>query len=75
MTIAFEIFLARIYVDADARARFLLDRAGEGTRAGLGPREVRALEAIDRKELELTAASIGAKRRAAKRAPRLRRRR
>jgi hypothetical protein len=64
MTIAFEAFLARIYIDAEARARFLLDRAGEGSRAGLGPREIAALERIDRKDLELTAASIGAKRRA-----------
>jgi hypothetical protein len=64
MTIAFEAFLARIYVDDGARARFLQDPAGEAARAGLAPDEIAALERIDREGLELAAASIAAKRRA-----------
>jgi len=62
MTIAFEAFLARIYVDADARARFLGDPGGEAARAGLAPGEITALERIDREGLELAAISIAAKR-------------
>lgn len=62
MTIAFEAFLARLYVDPQSRARFLRDPAGEATRAGLLPHEIAALERIDREGLELAAASIAAKR-------------
>jgi hypothetical protein len=69
MTIAFEAFLARIYVDAGARARFLQDPAGEAARAGLAPGEVEAVERIDREGLELAAASIAAKRRACRHGP------
>jgi len=59
---AFEAFLARLYVDAAARARFLADPRGETERAGLTPAECRALEAIDRVGLELAAASYHRKR-------------
>lgn len=69
MTIAFEAFLARIYVDAEARARFLRDPGDEAGRAGLAPGEVSAMLRIDRDGLELAAASIAAKRRSAVRAP------
>ena len=62
MTIAFEAFLARIYVDPHARDRFLRDPMGEAGRAGLWPHEIAALERIDREGLELAAASIAAKR-------------
>jgi len=59
---AFEAFLARLYVDADARARFLADPGGETERAGLTPAECSALAAIDRVGLELAAASYDRKR-------------
>lgn len=59
----FEAFLARIYVDAEARTRFLADPRGEAMRAGLAEREVSALEKIDRVGLELAAQSLQHKRR------------
>jgi len=62
-TARFEAFLARIYVDAEARARFLADPRGEAMRAGLAEREVSALEKIDRVGLELAAQSLQRKRR------------
>ena len=62
-TARFEAFLARIYVDAEARARFLADPRGEAMRAGLAEREVYALEKIDRVGLELAAQSLQHKRR------------
>jgi hypothetical protein len=55
MTPAFESFLARLYVDRDARARFLADPRGEAASA--------AALAIDRVGLELAAASFAHKRR------------
>jgi hypothetical protein len=64
MSIAFEGFLARLYVDAEARRRFLADPRGEATRAGLAGDEVDALVDIDRVGLELAAASLARKRRA-----------
>jgi hypothetical protein len=59
---AFEAFLARLYVDAELRARFLADPHGEAARAGLDADEGRALAAIDRVGLELAAASFARKR-------------
>jgi len=59
---AFEAFLARLYVDAAARTRFLANPGRETERAGLTPAECRALEAIDRVGLELAAASYDGKR-------------
>lgn len=59
---AFEAFLARIYTDAAARARFLADPAAAAGDAGLDAAEVAALVAIDRAGLRLTAASLLAKR-------------
>ena len=59
---AYEAFLARLYVDAEARARFERDPEGEGRRAGLGADECRALADIDRLGLELAAASYAWKR-------------
>ncbi len=58
----FEAFLARIYVDAEARRRFLADPQGEAMRAGLAPGEAGALAAIDRAGLELAALSYERKR-------------
>jgi hypothetical protein len=58
-----EAFLAKIYVDEKSRERFLADPRGEATKAGLGEREIEALEKIDRAGLILTAQSLQKKRR------------
>lgn len=63
MTPAFESFLARLYVDPDARARFLTDPTGEAAGAGLSSDEIAAARQIDRVGLELAAASFAHKRR------------
>ena len=60
---AFEAFLARIYVDRQARERFLDNPRGEAVAAGLTADEAVALEQIDRIGLELAAHSFEAKRR------------
>jgi hypothetical protein len=57
-----EAFLARIYVDARSRARFLVDPRGEALRAGLSPEEGAALAGIDRTGLALAAESFARKR-------------
>jgi hypothetical protein len=59
---AVERFLAKIYSDSDARARFLKDPRGEATRAGLLPAQCVALECIDRVGLEMAARSFDVKR-------------
>jgi hypothetical protein len=66
----FESFLARIYIDTQARVRFLADPYGEAAKAGLTAEECAALAQIDRVGLELAADSF-----ARKRAGRLRSRR
>jgi hypothetical protein len=58
----FEAFLARIYVDPEARAKFLADPRGEAQRAGLSEAECIVLENIDRPGLELAATSFARKR-------------
>lgn len=68
MSVAFETFLARIYVDAGARDRFLADPAGAARRAGLAAAEIGALERIDRVGLELTGRSLTRRRSSAPRA-------
>ena len=62
MSAPFESFLARIYVDGDARARFLADPRGEARRAGLTAAEEEALARIDRAGLALAAGSFERKR-------------
>ena len=62
-----EAFLARLYVDAAARRRFLADPAGTAREAGLDDGQADALATIDRVGLELAARSFAAKRRAARR--------
>jgi hypothetical protein len=57
-----EAFLARIYVDEQARIKFLADPRAEAERAGLTAPETAALEKIDRVGLELTACSLLRKR-------------
>ena len=58
----FERFLARIYVDAEARARFLAAPREEAARAGLTAEQCEALASIDRVGLELAARSFARKR-------------
>jgi hypothetical protein len=57
-----EAFLARIYVDAEARSRFLSDPMGEAARAGLSHQECTAVQSIDRVGLELASRSFQRKR-------------
>jgi hypothetical protein len=57
-----ESFLAKIYVDATARERFLADPRGEATRAGLATDEIESVANIDREGLELFAHSLAHKR-------------
>jgi hypothetical protein len=59
---AMERFLAKIYVDAAARARFLADPRAEAARAGMTEEQCRALESIDRVGLEMAARSFARKR-------------
>jgi hypothetical protein len=63
MSARFEAFLARIYVDADARARFLAAPRAAATAAKLSPQEIDAAEKIDRLGLHMTANSLRHKRR------------
>jgi hypothetical protein len=60
--IALEAFLARIYVDAEARERFLEDPIGEASRFGLSRETCTELGSIDREGLELAAGSFARKR-------------
>ena len=66
---ALEHFLAKIYVDSDARARFLAAPREETAKAGLSHAECGALASIDRTGLEMAARSFAHKR-AAKQSPR-----
>ena len=59
---AFEAFLAKIYVDADARARFVANPCEEARKAGLSEEECESLAAIDREGLQMAAASFERKR-------------
>jgi hypothetical protein len=59
----FEAFLAKLYVDESARAKFLTDPHGEAMKAGLSQQEVEAIEKIDRVGLELFTQSLERKRR------------
>ena len=53
-----ETFLARIYVDENARAKFLADPRGEAMKAGLTAQQIEDLVKIDRDGLELFAHSL-----------------
>lgn len=59
---ALEALLARLYVDAEARARFVADPRGEAMRAGLDGDECDAMARADLVGLEMAAASFAAKR-------------
>ena len=58
----FEAFLARIYVDAEVRARFKANPREEAEQAGLSAKECAALEKTDWVGLELAARSFASKR-------------
>ena len=58
----FEAFLAKLYVDDQARARFLADPRAEANRAGLTSEQCNALESIDTVGLQLAADSFARKR-------------
>ncbi len=60
--LSFEAFLAKIYVDERARARFLADPRGEAMKAGLTAQEMEAAVRIDRIGLEMFAESLDRKR-------------
>lgn len=62
-----EAFLARLYVDSDARADFLRDRTRATRAAGLTESECVALAALDAGALELAARSFTYKRQLAQR--------
>ena len=57
-----EAFLARIYVDAQARERFLSDPVAEALKAGLSQDEIDAVKQMDQVGLELFAVSLERKR-------------
>ena len=69
MSAALEAYLARLYLDRDARRDFLADPHAAATRAGLHASDVAALERIDRVGLELAAHSFAAKRTTTPRRP------
>lgn len=58
----FEAFLAKLYVDENARVKFLADPQGESIKAGLTAQEIEAIEKIDRLGLDLYARSVKHKR-------------
>ena len=58
-----ESFLARLYTDAEMRARFLADAATEAQQAGLSPADRAAVLKIDPLQLRLAARSFAHKRR------------
>jgi hypothetical protein len=57
-----EAFLARLYSDAEAQARFLADPQATALAAGLSDAEATALADIDRTGFELACRSYAAKR-------------
>ena len=62
-----EGFLARLYVDAELRERFLADPDRTASAAGLAEADQQALAGIDRVGLRMAAASFASKRDAAAR--------
>ncbi len=57
-----EAFLAKLYVEDNARSRFIADPRREASNAGLTEEDCAALEKIDVVGLELAAASFARKR-------------
>ncbi len=67
---ALEAYLARLFTDSAARARFDADPAGEAARAGLSAEECAAMAKCDRIGLEMAAESFDRKRAQHQRHPR-----
>lgn len=67
-SIQLEAFLARLYVDSDARANFKANPRAEAKKAGLSEDQCTALEKLDWIGLEMAARSF-AKKRQLKRRP------
>jgi hypothetical protein len=63
MSPRFERFLARLYLDANAREQFLANPRAVAAAAGLADDEITAAVDIDRVGMELAAASFAHKRR------------
>jgi len=61
MSAKIEAFLAKIYVDANFRARFLADMRSVAASYGLNERQTEALAAMDLTGLKMTALSISRK--------------
>jgi hypothetical protein len=59
---AFETFLARLYADEEALARFLADPRGEASRGGLSEHEVGSLAGLEPAALRLAARCFADKR-------------
>ncbi len=57
-----EAFLVRLYVDDEARRRFLADPAAEARRSGFSEAELPGIIGLDRVGLELAAHSFARKR-------------
>lgn len=64
MSARLEAFLARLYVDAEARTHFLADPIAAAQQAHLDPDEIAAVEKIDRLGLQMAATSFARKRHA-----------
>jgi hypothetical protein len=62
MSVKLEAFLAKLYIDAEFRSRFLAEPRVEAARHGLDERETKAIVAIDKGGLKMAAASTNAKR-------------
>ena len=60
---SFEAFLAKLYVDESARAKFVADPRGEAMKAGLTAQEVEDGARIDHVGLDLLSKSLEKKRR------------
>ena len=63
-----EAFMARIYVDAESRERFLSNPDVESEQAGLSTEECESVKQIDRVGLELMATSLERKKQRSKKA-------
>jgi hypothetical protein len=70
-SVALETYLARLYADPAARARFDADPAGAVAQAGLSEAECAAMVACDRVGLAMAAESFGNKRARYAKRPRL----
>lgn len=64
MSVKLEAFLAKLYVDESARARFLEDPRAAATQSGLAANEIEAVMRMDLVGLRMTATSLRRKKEA-----------